>query len=320
MSHRPDWESRVGRRLKLRHLRIFSAVVESGSMVKAAVRLGLSQPTVSEVIAELEHTFGVRLLDRSPRGVEPTIYGDALLKRSIAAFDELKQSSRDIEFLADPTVGELWIGCPDALSATVLYPVIVQFSGLFPSVVIHVDDVSSDAALRAQLRDRKCDLILARSQAFADEGDLSVEILFDDPLLVVADARNRWLRHRRIALAELIDEPWTVPATRDSHLAGVFRACGLAMPKTSLVTRSVPLRVQLLADGRYITALAQSTIQLYATRHNLKVLPVDLPDLPWPVAVATLKHRTLSPIVERFIACAREIAKSFSVRPLSRKL
>src|SRR5262249_31824731 len=107
MSHRPDWESRVGRRLKLRHLRICSAVVESGSMVKAAVRLGLSQPTVSEVIAELEHTFGVRLLDRSPRGVEPTMYGDALLKRSTAAFDELKQSSRDIEFLADPTVGEL---------------------------------------------------------------------------------------------------------------------------------------------------------------------------------------------------------------------
>jgi hypothetical protein len=56
-------------------------------MAKAAAQLRVSQPTVSEVIAELEHTFGMRLLDRSPQGVQPTMYGNALLKRSIAVFD-----------------------------------------------------------------------------------------------------------------------------------------------------------------------------------------------------------------------------------------
>src|SRR5262245_57586200 len=80
MANQSDWENGVGRRLKLRHLRIFSEVVGCGSMVKAASRLRLSQPTVSEVIAELEHLFGVRLLDRSPQGIQPTVYGDALLK------------------------------------------------------------------------------------------------------------------------------------------------------------------------------------------------------------------------------------------------
>jgi DNA-binding transcriptional LysR family regulator len=108
---RIDWETQIGRRLRLRDLHVFFTVARCGSMARAAAELGVSQPTVSEVIADLEHTYAVRLFDRSPRGVAPTIYGDALLKRSIVVFDELKQSGRDIEFLADPTTGEVRIGC-----------------------------------------------------------------------------------------------------------------------------------------------------------------------------------------------------------------
>src|SRR5580700_7158480 len=98
MLRKIDWEGQIGRRLKLRDLHVFQTVVQRGSMAKAAQQLGVSQPAVSEVIADLEHILGVRLVDRSARGVEPTIYGGALLKRSVAAFDELKQSIRDIEF------------------------------------------------------------------------------------------------------------------------------------------------------------------------------------------------------------------------------
>src|SRR3979409_1448046 len=118
MLRKIDWESQIGRRLKLRDLHVFSTVVQHGSMAKAARHLGVSHPAVSEVIADLERALGVRLLDRSAQGVEPTIYGDALLKRSVAVFDELKQSIRDIEFLSDATTGEVRIGCTDALCYT----------------------------------------------------------------------------------------------------------------------------------------------------------------------------------------------------------
>src|SRR5262249_39290540 len=94
-----DWESRIGRRLGLRDLHVFFTVVQRGSMAKAAQQLNVTQPAVSKAIGDLEHTLGVRLLDRRPQGVEPTIYGHALLKRGNAVFDELKQSIRDIEFL-----------------------------------------------------------------------------------------------------------------------------------------------------------------------------------------------------------------------------
>jgi len=93
-----EWESRLGRRLRVRDLYILSAVVRSRGMAKAARQLAMTQPSVSAAIANLEHVLGVRLLDRSPRGIEPTIFAEALLKRSVAVFDELKQSVRDIEF------------------------------------------------------------------------------------------------------------------------------------------------------------------------------------------------------------------------------
>src|SRR5215475_8618578 len=112
-----ELDQRIGRRLKLRDLQILSNVVQQGSMAKAAASLRMSQPTVSEAIANLEAALKVRLLDRSPKGVEPTIYAQALLKRGHVVFDELQQGLRDLEFLANPTVGEVRIGCPENLSA-----------------------------------------------------------------------------------------------------------------------------------------------------------------------------------------------------------
>src|SRR5450755_151093 len=88
------WTDRVGRRLNPHDLHIFMAVVEQGNMARAADSLAISRPVVSRTIAGLEHALGVRLLDRGPHGVEPTLYGRALLKRSVAVFDELKQSVR----------------------------------------------------------------------------------------------------------------------------------------------------------------------------------------------------------------------------------
>ena len=100
-----DWENWVGRHLRLRDLHVFATVTTEGSMARAAQRLGITQPAVSKVVADLEYTLKVRLLDRSRRGVEPAMYGRTLLRRGNAAFDELKQSVMDIDFLSDRQAG-----------------------------------------------------------------------------------------------------------------------------------------------------------------------------------------------------------------------
>ena len=112
-----QWNDRVRHRLKLRDVDILVAVIQTGSMGKAASVLNMSQPAVSKAIAYLEHTLGVRLLDRSRQGVEPTPYGRALIKRGVAIFDELRQGVQDIASLTDPTVGEIRMG-----GANIPYP------------------------------------------------------------------------------------------------------------------------------------------------------------------------------------------------------
>jgi molybdate transport repressor ModE-like protein len=85
-----DKLERIERRLRLHDVRVLMTVAETGSMNKAAERLGTSQPAVSRAISDLEHALGVSLVDRSPAGVEPTEYGRALIKRGLAVFDELR--------------------------------------------------------------------------------------------------------------------------------------------------------------------------------------------------------------------------------------
>jgi DNA-binding transcriptional LysR family regulator len=317
-----QWERQIGRRLRLRDLFVFFTVARSGSMAKAAAQLNVSTPSVSEIIADLEHSLGVRLFDRSPKGVLTTPYGEALLKRGEAAFDELRQGVRDIEFLADPTAGELKIGCPDSIIATILPPIIEHFSRQHPRVVLHVDSVPSPAIRVPGLRDRKYDLILARLvMPLPDDlstDDLNQEFLFDDPLVVAAGMHSRWARRRQINLAELIDASWILPAPGTwtySCMADSFQALGLDMPKASLVTIASPLIGHFLANGQFITGCPRSVARLSA----LKELPVDLSVRPWPVLMVTLKNRTLSPVVERFMQSAREVTKSIAARPRSRK-
>src|SRR6266550_8892841 len=130
-----DITDRIERRLKLHDLRVLITVVQAGSMSKAAERLGTAQRALSRSIAELEHALGVRLLDRSPRGVQPTDYGRALINRGIAVFDELRQGIKDIEFLADPTAGELRIGTSEDLAAGLVLAVVKRLSQKYPRIV-----------------------------------------------------------------------------------------------------------------------------------------------------------------------------------------
>ncbi len=129
---------RVGRRMKLRDLHVLMTVVQAGSMGKAAQRLNTGQPAVSRSIAHLEHTLGVRLLDRDRRGVELTPYGRALLDCGVAVFDGLRRGVRDLEFLADPTAGEVRIGCNPFLAAGFASAVVDRLSRRYPRMAFHL--------------------------------------------------------------------------------------------------------------------------------------------------------------------------------------
>ena len=315
MAARPTFfeDRRIDRRLKLRELQVLSAVVECGSMIKAGGQLGMSQPAVSAAVANLEATLGVRLLDRSPRGIEPTIYAQALLKRGRVAFDELRQGLRDIEFLLDPAVGEVRVGCPENMAAGFVPAVIDALSQRHPRVVVHVVTAQTGTQEFRELRERNVDVMLGRLFRPTVGDDIEVEVLGSDQFFVVAGAQSPWARRRRLSLTELIGERWVLNPSENvvgSYFADVFRHNGLGLPPRQVVSFSLDVRMHLLATGRYLTILSRTVMQYNSERWSLRRLPIDLliPDMP--IAAFTLKNRTTSPVVRLFIDHVRTQAKS----------
>src|SRR4051812_4653226 len=195
-----DWENRIGRRLKLRDLHILITVVQSGSMAMAAKRLAVSQPVVSKTVADLEHTLKVRLLDRGRKGVALTTFGQALLRRGVAAFDELRQGVKEIECLADPTTGEVRIAGTPPMVAGLLPVVVDRLRRRHSRLVFEITETYSGPGFYDELRQRTVDFAIGRLRTGKLDRDLDSEILFDDAPCVAAGKQSRWATRRKIEL------------------------------------------------------------------------------------------------------------------------
>ncbi len=313
-----DWADRIGRRIKLRDIHILLAVAQSGSMVRAAERLAISQPVVSKVIADLEATLGVRLLERHRQGVEPTAYGRALIQRGMTVFDELRQGVKDIEFLSDPTAGELRIAGPGTVVGGLFSAVVERLCRKYPRLIFHVSEVANVAQQFRELRERKIDLVVRRMpDSIADERDLDAQILFNDPPLIAAGASSPWTRRRRIELAELVHETWILPPAETDvslYIKDLFHGAGLDVPAAQVICSSMDMNHALLATDRYLAFYPGSMLMFGARRLAIKALPVNLPKTTIPFGVIRLKSRTPRPVERLFIDCIRELIVPFTRR------
>jgi DNA-binding transcriptional LysR family regulator len=303
----------LSRRIKLRQLNVLLSVMQWGSMARAADHLSVSQPVVSKTIAELESLLGVALLNRTSQGVEPTIYGSALARRSIALFNDLKTSISELEALADPSTGELRIGTTEPMAAGLVSKIVSDLLLTHPRVRLHVVLGDPPVLQERELRDREIDLMIGRlpNDVVADHTQL--EVLFWERAFVVAGITHELTRRRKIKLDDLRDEAWCLPPPRSfpgSLIGRAFEASGLGVPRTSVSVHSVQMQVALLATGRFITILPETMMHFSAQRLGLKALPVVLPIESTPVAIVTLKDRELPPVGKLFVERARAIAKS----------
>jgi DNA-binding transcriptional LysR family regulator len=304
------WNDRTRRRLKLRDLDILTTLIDAGTMGKAASRLNISQPAVSKAVAELEAALGVRLVDRGRRGITPTPFGLALQKRSVAIFNDLRQGVQDIDFLSDPTTGEIRIGTTDPIMVAIASPIIDLLSRKYPRMFFHV--VTGDTAtLYRDVTDRNIELAICRMIGPLPD-ELAAEILFHDSFAVTTSAKNPLTRRRKLTLAELADEPWTLYPS-DSFfgtvVAQAFRANGHEPPRLTVATLSFSAQMELLATGRFLTVLPSFMLRVPSPNLPLKALPVALPNARMPIGIITLKNRTLTPLAQLFIDTVRAFAK-----------
>jgi len=226
-------------------------------------------------------------------------------------FDELQQGVKQLEFLIDPAAGELRIGCTETMAAGFATAVLHRLSRQYPRVVFQLVPGDRDTLLSRELRQRTIELAVAPTMGLSPEGDTEIEILFDDQFVVMAGSPTKWIRRRKLVLADLLNELWVLPPPESlpgQYIAQAFRTSGFEPPRAHVVSFSIPLHYHLLATGRYITMLPRSMLR-FGKHTPLKLLPVKSPAGAYPIGILTLRNRTLSPLAQLFITCAREVAK-----------
>lgn len=301
------------KRLKLRDLRILAAVAKAGSMARAARKLLMSQPAVSKAVQDLEAILGARLFDRTPRGIEPTALGSVMLHRVTAALNELSQGASDLEFLSNPTHGELRVVCSEGMASGILPVILQRLLNVRPGLSFHVfASDSPDQSYGRLVVSRDVEIMLGRYPKPFMSTDLEVEHLFDDPLVVVAGRHHPAARRRKLKLTQLMDEAWILMPTQ-AAIAGVvhnvFTASGLPVPKAAVYTMSIHVRYAMLASGNFITTMPASSLRVSHLQSLMTILPVDIPGGPNPVGLVKAKGRTLSPVAELFAETARAVSR-----------
>jgi DNA-binding transcriptional LysR family regulator len=302
---------RTRRRVRLRDLETLVAVAQAGGMRKASGELHLSQPAVSKAMRELEDTLGVKLLERTRRGVSVTPFGDALVRRSKGLVDELQAALRELAWLSDPEAGEVRLGAMETLQAGVVAAAMRQQLRRYPRMKFHLENGQSPELIGHYLPQRLVDFVVARPAALPLPADIDGEALFHDQLRLAVGPEHPLARRRKLTLADLGEEHWilsrneTLPHT---PVSTAFAAAGLPFPSRVVVSGSLNMRQNMLASGRFVTCLPHSLLPFARLRGNFHILPIELPLWPTPTMILKLRGRSLGPAAESFLDTLRELS------------
>lgn len=299
----------IARRVTLRELRLLLAVARSGSMLRAASEIGLTQPALSKSIGELEATFGVRLFDRTNRGVSVTPQGEIVLRRATGVFEELRQAVNELQSLADADRGELRLGGTPAVCAGLLPHAIGAVRSQRAGFHFQVAELES-GKLATEVIGRSVDLGIGREH-HGGTSDLEFERLFDDRLFIVAGVQHPLAQKKSLKLEETARYPWALPSVNGSvteHLESQFRLHGLSLPYPTVTTMSMLVRYELVATQAFLTVMYGSILRFGKLPASLRALPIDLP-AGIPIGLLRVKNRTLAPSAEVFMQALRDVVR-----------
>jgi DNA-binding transcriptional LysR family regulator len=251
--------------MELRHLRYFRAVAEEGHVTRAAERLGIQQPPLSQQIKALETELNVRLFRRKPRGVDLTEAGRALFDSVRDIFDRLDRAGERARRAARGELGELSIGISSTAHFCPLVPRIVRaFRDTFPGVAIRLRE-GGTGDLIAQTEDGRVDLAFVR-RLIAPMRELSALHLLDEPMIAAVPAGHRLNRPRHggraIPLKALAAETFVLYRSPEGPglTEAIIAACDSAgfTPRLGQEAPRPASALNFVAAGHGVTVVPQS--------------------------------------------------------------
>ena len=296
--------------MDIRHLRNMLAVMEEGSIGKAAQRLNISQPALTKSIQRLEEHLGVRLFDREARGMKPTFYADSLKGYAKAACVGMAEAENQIASLRNGTEGIITVAGPPLIVTELLPDVLVRLSQERPKLQVRV--VARNRELFTDLLEGRFNLVVAMLYDEIPKQGLSKQWLFDDRLVLAMRPDHPLAKRRKVKPTDLLEQKW-VFADSDtwSHhrLRLYFEQAGLTVPRARIASRNPAILKSIVMISDHIGMISKLGVEKELSKGLLKCIEIDSPLMQRPIGIVRRENEPISPAGKSFVRIIEDVCK-----------
>jgi DNA-binding transcriptional LysR family regulator len=305
----PNWFLKA--RLKTRQLLLLIALDDYRNIHRAAEELHMTQPAASKQVKDLEEMLDVRLFDRLPRGMEPTIYGETMIRHARMALTSLSLAHDDIVALKAGLAGQVEVGVIMAPAMALLPRAIARIKEQAPLLRIGVQMEQSNV-LMDKLQRGTLDFMIGRILEKQDSAGLIYEELTEEPACAVVRPGHPLLERTDLELADICALPWILPppgSVLRHRFDMMFRRDGLTPPVNVVDSTALLLVTALLQQTDSLHVMPRDVAEYYASLNVLKLLPIELPCKMDAFGIIRQQDHLLSPGADLLLKAVRAAAE-----------
>ncbi len=293
--------------IKVQDLRMIVALEEHGTILNAANVMGLSQPAITKRLQDLEKDLGITLFLRMSRGVEPTPYGEIVIKHAHIILNQLRSAEGEVSDLSAGLGGRLRIGIPVAASTNLVSNAIIKLLENRKNVqVTLVEDYN--IRLIPSLKRGNLDFIVGRLPDKSQHDDINMEVFYKEVLQVVVRQGHPLADKKKVTTSDLLKYNWLMPphdSIMYSHIENFFRQNKAKMPEISVYSLAHAGSLRVLQHQDLIAAFPRESIANDVENGRLKVLNVDLSSEATEIGIITRSNSFSSPAADMFMDIIR---------------
>ena len=297
-------------RLKTRHIVLLVHLDEQRSVLRAARAANMTQPGASKLLNDLEESLGVALFKRHARGIEPTQYGEIMMRHARSALAEMDRAQDEIAALRSGLAGQCTVGAVVSAGTNLAPKATALLKQQHPRIRVRIE-IDNSVALVDRLLKGELDVALARVQDSHGADELIFEPLAGETHHVIVRTGHPLAGKRGLDLADLVAQPWILPSPgsllRD-RIDSMFVQRSLGLPRNLVETTSIPVIISLLQKTDMVAALQDVTVEPYLKAGLLAALPLTLGMLMEPFGIITRRNHQMSPSAEAMLKSLHEAA------------
>lgn len=307
----PDWYIR--NELKLRHLHLLVVLDDMRSMGKVAAHTHVTQPAVSKALGEMEKGLGMKLFERTSRGILPTVFGECMVRHARTVLNELNQAADELRGLQTGALGRIHVGVLSNVIPALLPQSIALLKKRSPGTNVHLAEGSMDRLL-PQLLLGELDLIIGRPVENHAVSDLGTKTLSEQPIVLITGPQHPLARRRtRLKWSDLEDYTWVLPPAGmllRAPLERTFKRHGMPMPANFVEALSVQFVISYVQLSDAIATTTRDIAEHYQKQGQVSLLKFNFPRLVRPLGIAWNRRRPLSPSTALLIECLEEVSRA----------